>query len=595
MIDIVSAAAVNPKVRDEAYRDRLFRSVTASYESMDWARTFFRRMVREYGGPTYGEAEDPRTKYINKISQFVNAYTMILAGNRPQVAIETKYDELIPFAKNWEANINALCEMIDIRTQLQDCAQNSIFFAGFMKVHRADTGRMLTELDVTADPGMPYVTSFTIEDWVHDQSVKRRGKMRWAGNKFRMKTLDLKLAIEAGRANPDSMEWVRATSRMDHEPERADLISIGQDTDDDEIDPSFDAVDIFDYEDQVTRCYALESTRRMTMKGDAIMEIPWDGLTSGPYHIFSLYTVPDNILPKSPLTDLEAMERFINNMARKTARQIQSQKENMVYTPAGKNAADALTNARDRQSVMVTDVRDVDVIRQGGVDPGVTQTLGNFLNLFDEQAGNLKQVLGLGASAETLGQEQIIQQAGTRMGNFLEDRFQTETSKVLENLSRLMWSDMFLEIKSTITVDNTGVTPLQVDSSWVPGDREGSPEQYLFNVVPYSARLRTPAEKIQMITQMMGQVYLPLQEQLMAQGGMIDMFAFTEMLADKMNMPEFRSLITFSGAQMPGPKPPVLSGKPATTNRNYTRTSAPAPGANWDATPVQASTPARNL
>ena len=584
-VDIVSPEAVNPARRDDTYRSRLFKAVSASYVSLEWSREFFRKMVREYGGPTYGEQTDAKIKYVNKISQFINAYTMILAGNRPQIDVQTNYQQLIPFANHWKVNINAALEKINARDAFRDCAQNSIFLAGFMKVHYADSGTVIFEDDIRADPGMAFLSSFTIEDWVHDQSVKTQGRCRFAGDKSRWTMERLKQMVELGMADEETLEEVRPTSKREHDADRAEAISNGQETDDDEMEPSFDVLDVYDYEDRVIRTYAIDDTRRLVCKGKEITEVEWPGLETGPYHMYRLHTVPDNIMPKSPLADLEAMDRFINNLTRKTARQISSQKENMVYTPAGKDAADALSNARDRQSVKVSDIRDINVIKQGGVDPSVTQTLGNFLDLFDEQAGNLKQILGLGASAETLGQEQIIQQAGTRMGNFLEEQFQQETERVIQNYSKLMWDDMFLEIQASMTVDTSGPMPLKVDSSWRPGDREGEFTQYMFKVVPYSARLRTPAEKVATVTQTLMQIYIPLQQHLMSQGGMIDVFALNEMLAENLNMPEFRNLITFAstpGGQ--GPSIPDLSTSSPVTSRNYTRRSVPGANAgktNW--------------
>lgn len=579
MFDYVSPQSVNPRLRDKMYRDRLYRSVAASWRSLDWTRNFYRRMLREYVGPTYGEGDDDRKiKYLNKSSQFINAHVMTLAGSDPMVDVGTNYQHLSPFARNWSVNLNALMKRIKIKDQIQEWIFNGLVLVGYMKIHYADSGHVIFENDIEADPGIVYASSLSIEDYVFDNSVKKEGRCAWSGDKFRMAMMDLERGLDLGMFDEEAAENIHPTSKLGYDRDRSDAISNSQETDDDELHPKFDAIDIYDYEDRVIRTYAIADTRTMQLKGKHLSEVEWRGLETGPYHSLRFFRVPDNIMPKSPLGDIEAMERFVNNLARKTARKAYNQKDVTIYTPAGKTSMQNINDAKDLESVMVTSIQDVDVIKTGGVDTGTLQTLGNFLGLIDEQAGNLKQMLGLAASAGTLGQEQIIQQAGTKTSSFLEQRIDDEMRPMLENISLLMWADDFMTIQSSIEVDTLGPKPEIVDSSWRPGDREGDPSQYSFNLVKYSMRARTPAETANLVLSTIERVYLPLQEHLMAQGGIIDVFELNEMLADKTNTPEFRKIITFAGAQAGGPPTPQMgSSKSPVSHRNYTRRSVRSP------------------
>lgn len=594
MIDIVSAQAVNPKKRDKVYRQRTFRAVESWYGSASWARSFFRRMVKEFSGPTYGhQGDEAKIKYLNKLAQFVNAYVMILAGNRPQVDVTTNYRELLWFAKHWGVNINTLFEMIDFKSQQQDWVKNALFLVGIMKVHYADSGHVVFENDIEADPGIIYASSISLEDYVFDMSVTRTGRCQMAGDKYRMKISDMKKGLDLGYFDEEACENIQPTSKMGHDRDRTSLASVGQESDDDEIEPKFDVIDLFDYEDQVIRTYQVTNTRTMTLGGIELgPPVEWDGEQTGPYHMLRFYTVPDNILPKSPLADIEAMDRFINNLARKVSRQAYRQKENMIYTPAGSKSGESLTGSRDGESVMVTDIRDVTTIKQGGVDPSTSQTLGNFLALFDEMSGNLKSLLGLGAQAETLGAEQLIHSAGTRMGNYLEDRVHTELEGVVRNMSKLMWGDDFLEISSSILLDGSGVKPIYADASWKPDLRAGTVAQYMFKVVPHSTRLITPSEKVQTVTQIVQNIYIPLQQHLMAQGMIIDVNALNEFLADNLNRPELRNILTYMSGASGGSQPtPDMAGKPSVSQRNYVRRNVGSQASNsaadnWQATPA---------
>jgi hypothetical protein len=576
MITIISPEAVNPVVAANTRRARMFRAIEGSYRAMTWARNLYDNMVTSYAGPTYGH-QDARSesKYINKSAQFVNAYTMLLAGNNPVVAIESDYRELIPFAKTWQVNLESHLKRIDFKSQLQDCIKNSLMLMGIMKCHYAESGFVMMENELEADPGMCYASSISVKDFFFDMSVKKRGSARFAGDRYRMAVSKVKRGVEMGVYKEEALS-IQHTSKTGSLARSAENLSGGILTDEDELEPMFDAADVYDYEEKKIRTYVVGDVDKMVLKGQEIAEYDWDGLEYGPYEMFGYWKVPDNVIPKSPLADVEAMDRFINNLAGKVARQAANQKDVIVYTGGSEGSADGFASARDRQTVKVDDLDGWDIRRQPGVDPSVSQTLANFLGLFDESAGNLRTMLGLGASTDTVGQDQLIAQANTRLGAFMEEQVMESTHRVVRNLSKMMWDDEFMKITSSILVSAAGARPIYVDSSWDPTDREGEYWQYLFRVVPGSMRMRSQAEKVQWVTQLLQQVFVPLQPHIMAQGGMFDVASIVAFYADETHTPELHNFITFAGGAAGGMPLPTLGGKPSVSQRNYTRRSIPS-------------------
>ena len=598
MITIIRPEAVNPELRDSTRRSRLFKAVEGSYRALGWARSLHDRLVTSYAGPLYGHQDDMRRnhKYVNKAAQFINAYTMLLAGNVPEVSIESDYRELIPFAKSWQVNLNMHLKSINIEQQLQDCIQNALFLMGIMKCHYADSGFVVFEQEIEADPGQCYASSLSPHDYVFDMSVKKRGSARFAGDGYRMAISKLHKGLEMGIYTSEAAE-VRATSKMSGVTRTSESLSAGILTDEDELEPMFDACDIYDYDDRVFRTYAVSDRNKMILRGKELAEYEWDGLETGPYEMFRFWTVPDNVIPKSPLGDLEAMDRFINNMAIKTAKQANSQKDVLAYVPGGEETANAIALAGDRQSIKINSMDDAQFIRQPGVDASVSATMGNFLNLFDEAAGNLRSILGLGAQAETVGQEQILQQATSRVGNFMEKKVIESTTNVIKNLSKMMWGDQFMEVTSSILVSASGAQPIYVDSSWKPGDREGEFWQYLFAITPGSMRLRSPNEKVQTTLSLVREFFLPLQQHIMAQGGTFDVAYLASFCAENMHLPELQNIITFAGGTPSGLPLPGMGTSSPVSQRSYKRVNVPGGGLdssaanNWQSVDSQAARP----
>jgi hypothetical protein len=483
---------------------------------------------------------------------------------------------------------------MDCVDELRDWVLNSLIVMGVLHIHYKTSDNQSSWHpvgDTNVDIGQLAVSSLSIDDWVHDCSAMRKKDIAFMGHHYRMPMRMLERGVESGYFKEGAAGIIHPTSKQDLDSERVSAIGKGNDTDDDEIEPHFDAMDLYTPGDRMIRTYVVQDVRRMTLQAKAFAEYEWKGLASGPYHLLRLQAVPNNIVPKSTMADLDPLDRFINNMGRKVSRQVMGQKTVGLYSAGDETTAKNIVSAYDQEWINANDVQGTKLLSLPGADPGTVNVMGNMINQYDELAGNLKSLLGLAPQATTLGQEQIIQRAGTRMGNALQDRVLNEAQHVVMNISKLMWQDEFLTLRNNIVMDATGSNPILAEANWTPGDREGEFEFYKFSIVQYSMVLRTPGEKANMILDLVNRVYLPLQQQLAAQGGSIDMFELTTMLSEELHLSRLQRIIKFPQelnmvdvmGQLDG------SGAGSKTERVYRRVSEanPAAATQWQQAPTQ--------
>jgi hypothetical protein len=560
-------------VLNEEERMRLGRSIEASYRRLEPFRLLLGGLVREYAGPGYGENREygGREKHMNLLNQAVDAYMMLLSANTPQVLISTHDQSLTAFASHFRLALNNLLREIDFGNTHHEWVLNAFFCIGILKVHIADTGQLVAADDVTMDPGMPFVSNVSLDNFVYDTSARKVTEAKFFGDIYRIPFESLK---DGSVYNQKVVKkyGLKPTSKYGAEGETLAKISTGSEVDDDEYEPMIDLMDIYLPRDKKVYTFAVRSRQTMSIWTEPVASFDWIGTKRGPYHILGFSEVPENIMPVSPAAQLTALDKLINNLMDKQARQAHRQKENPVYTPAGADDARDLRNAADGEWVKVQDPREVNVIRQGGPDPGNQGFMLNTIEIFDRMAGNLPAMLGLGTSADTVGQEKLIHASSSRKEGKMQRRVLEATAHVIEELAFLLWQDDFKEIPGEMGLP--GFPDYKVRSDWVPGDREGEFRDYNFQIDVYSLSYQSPGERVQAINTLLGQIYAPMMQMLMEQGGMIDFSRLTEIYAEMLNLPRLREIVVFAapiGDTQPGGTAPIGAGKPATTERRYIR------------------------
>jgi hypothetical protein len=569
---------------DEKNYRHLVTAVENSYRKLDSFRKLALNLVKEYAGPGYGDESDRgHEKHMNLMNQAVDAYMMLLSANTPRTLVSTHEAAFTPFATHYQIALNNLLKEIDFGTTHYDWVLDAFFCVGIIKVHMADSGQMRQEGDILMDPGMPYASNVSIDDFVCDMSARKTTEATFFGDMYRIPFDSLKDEIYDKEVVSD----LRPTSKVS-DSERQEQVGAGHSVDNDEFEPQIDLADIYVPREKKIYTFAVKNRGTFQMDSRPLTSFDWIGTEKGPYKFLGFNPVPKNIMPVSPAAHLSSLDRLVNNLMRKQARQAHRQKENPVYTPAGANDANSLRQASDGEWVKVQDPKEVNVIRQGGPDPGNQNFLINSIEMFDRMAGNLPAMMGLGTSADTVGQERLIHAAGSRKGGQMQRRVLEATTEVVEELAYLLWVDQFKEIPGEIELE--GMPEYRVRSDWKPDDREGEWKDYGFQIDVHSLSYQAPSERVQAINGLLGSIYIPMMQALQQQGGQIDFQRLTKLYSELLNLPRLGEIVVFTAPiddTSGGPPTAMGPGKPATTERRYVRTDgkggSPAvpSAANW--------------
>jgi hypothetical protein len=580
---------------DETSRNRLFKAVEASYREIEPFRRLSRTLVEEYVGPDYGGSRKGQYEQILQLSrQAATANTITLAANRPRVLMTTEMPELRLFAKKFQSAINNLTAEIHLEEVLQRWVLDAYFCVGFIKVHTADSGQVMLERGIWMDPGRPFASNVHLDDMVFDVTAKEWQYVRFAGDLYRLPFEDLK---DPNLFDQDEVAELHPNSKYNSfEDDRMQNLSRGTETDPDDIEPMIDMIDLWlpacgctdqmsgeQYVEPRICTFAVDrQSHKISLKGGPLACLPSDYPEGGPYHKLGFGEVPENIMPLGEAAGQSPLSRLANNLIRKQARQAKRQKDNPIYTPSGADSAKKIQRASDGDWVEVNDVNDVSLLKQGGVDPGNHAFFLGVLKLFDNQGGNLSAKLGLGPSAETAKQEQLITAALGTTDAAKQINVMRGTVGVIRDLGYMLWMDQTKVIPGAMTLSSG----YKMDATWTPEDREGDFFDYNFQIDVYSMRYKSPEERAESLHKILTSVFLPMAPLLAQQGGNIDMREITETFAELMQEPRVKNWFVFNpmpqqpvgggGGGGGGPPQPQQPGMPQQSRRDYVRHNVPA-------------------
>jgi hypothetical protein len=568
-------------LRDEKQRDRLSRAMDSSYRTLEPFRNLIRGLVEEYAPSGYCQAggEVRRETLLNLLEQATTGYLMALVANRPRVIVTPKRVELKPFANQGQIALNNLIVEICLEKTLKRAVLDAFFGIGIVKMHMASSIPVMVEEGVWMDPGIPFASNVPLDNFCYDVTATEWHKRKFSADSYRIAFEELK--------NPDLFDQsvvrdLRPTARTAVSQDRLEEISRGYETDDNELVPMIDLMDVWIPDDGMIYTFAMDPVKRFTTKFGPVAQMEWTGHEFGNHKILCFAQVPENIMPFGPASQLFGLHRLANAVLRKQGRQARRQKDVHTYTPAGADSAKNIQKASDGDWVCVADTADIGFMKQQGADPGNQVFFGSLVDLFDRAAGNLQAILGLGQQAETLGQEQLIQAAANQRIAHMQYEVADFTRSMIRDLWHLLWNDQAKVIPGTYEIP--GAPGYSVDVTWVPGDREGDILDYDVDIDVYSMPYRSPTQRLKTILHVLTQVYLPMMPQIIQQGGMLDFQVLNETIAELSNEDRFRELLRF-GAPLPamGEEP----GMPNATSREYVRRNVPSGAAQQNSAQTQ--------
>lgn len=561
---------------DDIRRKRLFKAVEDSYKDLEPFRCLQRSLIEEYAGDGYGgggKEGQKRQIIVNLLNQTVEAYMMALAANRPQVLVSTRHAELKPFAAHFQVGLNNLIEEINLEQTIRRWVLDAFFCLGIVKVHMASSGLVQIEQDLWADPGRPFASNVSLDNWVHDTSATKWSEVQFAGDMYRIPLEDLQDETLFDQAVAKD---IQASSKYESDDERTENISRGYETDKGEFMPMVDLMDIWLPREGIIETYPIEfRNTKLSPYGEPVATMEWNGPEFGNYKLMTFNDVPENIMPTSPAQHLAALSRHINNVYRKQVRAAKNQKKNTIYRPGAEKSARSLVQANDGEMICVQDPNEIGVIVNTGADQGNQMFLLGMMDHYNSAAGNLSALLGLGASTDTVGQEKLVHGAmGGKIGQ-MSYRAMDSVTGLVRDLGHLLWNDQVNVIPGELSL--AGVEGYTVDATWTPDMREGDFIDYNLGIDVYSMAFQSPAQRAEAIVKLLTGVYAPFMELFMQQGGTINFQKLTETFAELLNLPRIKDIVQFTG-QIPDGTQMGPQGKPSNSTREYIRKSVSTGG-----------------
>lgn len=552
---------------DEERQQRLFNAVEVGYRELRHNRELNYAMVEEYAGPAYVDDGSSPVKYINLMAQAVEAYTMILVGSNPQVYCTAVDPQLKGFATHFNVAMNTLLDEIEIGETLREWVRNAFFSLGVIKVHMADSGELIAEDDVLMDPGMPFASNVNLDDFVFDASARKWSECKFMGDMYRIPFDEL----QNGSYFEDAVADLSPSKQLDETGERVEEIGREDNISDTEFDEMIDLCDIYIPRDGLIYTYAVSDRHTCALKGKPLAVAEYVGNETGPYKILGFQTVPQKCMPVPPVTQWAPLDRLANNLMRKASNQAKRSKKIVGYTPQGKADAMRVKQAGDGDLVQMTDPNEVVPMTLGGVDPQVNAFMLQAMELFDRMAGNLSAIMGLGASADSVGQEKLINGAVSRMEQSLQQIVNKAANGVVSELGNLLFADEFKQIPGEVSLP--GFPDVTASANWEPQDREGVIGDYKVQLDVYSMNYQGPGERIAVLNQLLSTMYTPMLPLLQQQGGTIDMQELTAKYAEMLNQPVINDIVKFTQPEISpmDQGPQQQQGKAPVTNRTYTR------------------------
>ena len=536
-------------------------------------------LVTHMAGNHYGDAAVKEDLPINVIALVSSIYRRNLIGGQPRVMISTPFPDARVIAANFEAAVNQVLRILDLRRELDMLVVNALCGLGIMKV--GWTGAGDTEIESQKyEYGRAYAKAVDLDDWVHDTRARTRAEMSFCGNRYRV---PLSFAQEYDGFDPDVRSKLVAADKQragQNEGDRVeDLTDAQRDWNAQEYEAHVNLWDFWLPRESVIVTVCEEHP-------DAALQIvPWTGPKEGPYHLLTFAPIPNNLMPVPPLAHLKDLHDLVNSLVRKLGRQAERQRVVGLFQRGKPEDAETISKLADGEWAGVDAPQAAKEIPYGGPDQATMVFAMQMLERVSWQAGNVDSMAGLSAMAETLGAEKLLANNSSQLLRAMQDEVELAAHEIIRAVAWWTWTDRFADIPITRTVANSDV---MFSTRFGRDDRVGEFLDYNIDLQLSSLRDMSPSERLSMLDQTMMQVLLPSVPFMEPAGMTPDIEKYLRLRARYTNMPELVELVQFSRPPEPTQPGPMLgenSGmmgridrlKPAMTERVERRVGVQRP------------------
>jgi hypothetical protein len=576
---IAAGQVAKPLLTDEEFL-KLKDKVSKSYQNMQPQRTNRLRTLKQYVGNSLGTAGDGQGAHacvVNLLDRMVEVYMQKLISGNPQCLILTNKLVLKAGCRYFQLALNHILTQINLKESLRMGVLESLFSMMVMKVGVEDP--QYTQRNYPFDASaMPFCDAVWFEDFVYDTSVSRLAECKFMGDKYKASR---KSIIADGRNDREVAQNLQgqmtAFDQATGQESASDMGGNKQAALDTEESDDVWLWDIYLPRKKLIVTYPVAGDKPLRVEA-------WTGHPEGPYRIGRYKLVLNQIMPKPPAIDIAPLSDLDNRLFEKMGQQASRQKDVGFASMAAFKDAEKVVRAGDGEVIAVTHPDAIKFMKFGGADQGLMTTEQVVAHRASEEAGNLDTMGGTATGADTLGQEQILQQSASGRIQMMQQEIINVTKSVITAIAWYLWNDPLVKVS---VMDNLPDTDVEYEIQWPKETdmfgqehdlRQGEFNDLNFTVVPYSLIDMTPSQQLAAIDGTVQQL-IPLLPFLQQQGVTVDAQAWMQAKEELSGVKQLRDIIKFN-QQLPDPDQQMANTSPGkqNTTRQYDRVVKPKTG-----------------
>jgi len=543
----------------------LHRAIEQARKELEPYRTELADAIKSYTGPHYGGNRESGDRPINLLQLAVESLLQQLSSKAPQVLCVTHNSTLKSSATELELAMNKMLKKMDFEAEHRAWVLSAIFSVGIMEVGLSVSGRPVVD-----DEELPMTEVFCeaimLDDFVFDTSGTKWGsrEVSFWGHKYRM---PLAQARENEEFDQEARENLRGEEKA---TSNGDSSTFSQGNQEESFSEMCEIWQIFVPEENEVITFSLNGKK-------PLKTVKWRGPAHGPYHFMGFNQVLKNVMPLSPVANWMDIDDLENRLYSKLGNQAGRQKTIGIADLQAQQDGKNIIKTNDGDVIAVGNPNAFKEARFGGVDQNTLGFALNVRSMADFVMGNLSAQMGLGASAGTLGQEQMIRQAANVRIEAMQGVLMSATEKILRDIAFYLHHHPTIELNITREFEGTDI---KLDMPWPRREdgfgneydvRQGEYDDYEINIVPYSMTAVSPGQRASLLRQIWREDVLAA-----VQLGVVpNVNAYFNTLAKYLDLPELRDIVT-SAEQAMNPMEQLgqsggglpTAGKP---NGNYKR------------------------
>ncbi len=434
--------------------------------------------------------------------------------------------ELYAFGKRLELRINRALEEMRFGETMLTGATNALTGSAFFKTIIDAAPINHDYANWLQDPGVPFVDTIHVDDWLFDPDAKTLPASRWRGHAFMLDYLD---AIESEEYDADALGKIKNSYHEMVRNLRASEISKGDPYYGDEYTDYVRLIEVYLERENVIVTLPGVPTATATY----LSEKEHDGPEGGPYDHIAFFTPPENALGVAPLGHLMDMHEVINSLVRKIRRDAMESKTVVLATASGNQKT--IEAFRDADHGDILQVADPNIFREisiGDTNKATYDALAQVRELQNWIARNPEAVGGLKAEANTLGQDEMkLMQANIGLWDMQTKVLKVE-QRMIEKIAWHIWNDKTTDDEMMQVLPSGN----RVYLKWDARMREGEFGDYPIKVQPYIAQSDDPVQQYKRTLELITQVIMPILPIAAQEGVRIDLPGLAQSMAEKLDI-----------------------------------------------------------